>query len=261
MASIDDNLRHWNEEYQWPQEADPWSQLWGGPSSQWFGTLLPRLRSFVPVQTILEIAPGFGRWTQFLRPLCAELILVDVSPKCIEACRQRFAAHRGIEYHVNDGRSLAMVPDRRVDLAFSFDSLVHVEADVLNEYLSQLARKLAPDGVAFIHHSNLAEFVDGESGRLVAGIENPHWRALSVSAKMVQAACSSYGLSCVSQEIVNWGKELTDAITVVALQHSRWARECIVMRNPEFMREATYLASLAQLYDWGRIPAAQDASR
>ena len=33
----------------------------------------------------------------------------------------------GISYFVNDGRSLAMVPERSVDFAFSFDSLVHVD--------------------------------------------------------------------------------------------------------------------------------------
>ena len=95
------------------------------------GTLLPRLKSFVPASTILGIAPGFGRWTQFLRPLCSKLVLVDVSPKCIAACQRRFAGNEGIQYHVNDGQSLAMVADESVDFAFSFDSLVHVEAPVL----------------------------------------------------------------------------------------------------------------------------------
>ena len=51
-----------------------------------------------------------------------------------------------------------MVEDGSVDFAFSFDSLVHAEADVLGAYLGELARKLKPDGVGFIHHSNIGGY-------------------------------------------------------------------------------------------------------
>jgi hypothetical protein len=58
MPTIDDNVRCWNEQYEWAEEGDSWSKAWGGASSQWFGSVLPRLKSFVPAPTILEIAPG-----------------------------------------------------------------------------------------------------------------------------------------------------------------------------------------------------------
>src|SRR5579859_8081721 len=41
---------------------------------------------------------------------------------------------------MNDGTSLAMIEDGTVDLVFSFDSLVHVEADVMDAYLDEIAR-------------------------------------------------------------------------------------------------------------------------
>ena len=253
MPTIEQNIQAWNSQYEWPEQGDEWSQTWGGVASQWFGTILSRVKSFVPAHTILEIAPGFGRWTQFLRPLCTELILVDISEKCIEACKQRFAAYQGISYHVNDGCSLAMVADRSIDFAFSFDSLVHAEAEVLVAYFAQLALKLQPDGIVFIHHSNLGEYVDRATGQLPPGIENPHWRALSVSAETVREACDRNGLTCISQELINWGgNELNDAFTVATRQNSCWTGQSIVMRNTEFMREAEYVARLAQLYDWGR---------
>jgi SAM-dependent methyltransferase len=248
MASIEENLKHWNEDNEWQAGGDIWSQVWGGVASQWYGTILPRIRSYVPASTILEIAPGFGRWTGFLLPLCRHLVVVDLSPKCIEACRRRFADYSSIEYHVNDGRLLEDVRDESIDFAFSFDSLVHVEIDVLIDYFAQLARKLTPNGVAFMHHSNVGEFVDRESGQLPQQIDNRPWRAMSVSAEAVRLECSAHGLCCLSQEIVTWGKDLIDAITVVAPPGSRWARDCVVMRNTEFMREAAYAASLAQLY-------------
>ena len=82
-------------------------------------------------ESMLEIAPGYGRWTAFLKDLCSRLPLVDLSPKCIEACRERFGESDDIAYHVNDGRSPAMIDEDSIDFAFSFDSLVHVELEVL----------------------------------------------------------------------------------------------------------------------------------
>src|ERR1043166_6584029 len=142
MPTLQDNLQDWNEWYAWTEEGDEWSREWGGVAPLWFGTLLPRLRSFVPTGTILEIAPGYGRWTQFLTKLATRVVLVDVSPNCIDYCKKRFAEDERIEYYVNDGRSLEMVADDSIDLAFSFDSLVHAEIEVLVAYLAQLAHKL-----------------------------------------------------------------------------------------------------------------------
>jgi SAM-dependent methyltransferase len=254
MPSIDENLQAWNGEYEWSELGDEWSQAWGGASAQWYGTILPRLHSYLPAGRVLEIAPGFGRWTQYLRPLSDELILVDLSAKCIEACRQRFAGFGAIEYHVNDGESLAMVADGSIDLAFSFDSLVHVEAGVLRAYVAQLARKLRRDGIGFLHHSNLGEFVDPTTGELQPGLENRHWRAQSVSADWMKVTCETYGLTCVSQEIVNWGgPEMNDVFTVFTPTGSRWSGRGEQQRNPEFMREADNVARLARAYDWGRL--------
>lgn len=42
-------------------------RVWGSSQQQWQRALLPRLRAFLPTQTILEIAPGFGRWTEHLK--------------------------------------------------------------------------------------------------------------------------------------------------------------------------------------------------
>jgi SAM-dependent methyltransferase len=259
MPTLDQNIKAWDESYKWIEQGDEWSRAWGGPSAQWFGTILPRLKSFVPAHRILEIAPGYGRWTQFLIPLCDDLILVDISPKCIDVCRERFAGQPQIQYHVNDGRSLSMVDDDSIDLAFTFDSLVHVEADVLREYLDQLSRKLTRDGIAFIHHSNMGEYVDSVTGKLPPTVANRHWRALTVSGQSVQETCRTIGVSCVSQELINWGgSDLNDAITVVARPESRWARPTVTMRNTGFNNEILYVRQVAQLYDWSRL--AREAS-
>ena len=37
-----------------------------------------------------------------------------------------------------------MIQDKSIDFVFSFDSLVHAEAEVIEAYLNQLAMKLQP---------------------------------------------------------------------------------------------------------------------
>src|SRR5450756_847707 len=124
MPSIEKNLAEWNEDYSWEDAGDEWSQPWGNSNAQWFGSIYPRIQGFLPAPTILEIAPGFGRWTEFLLQSCDQLIGGDVAPKCVEACTERFADHPGASFFTNDGHSLPMVADSSVDFAFSFDSLV-----------------------------------------------------------------------------------------------------------------------------------------
>jgi 2-polyprenyl-3-methyl-5-hydroxy-6-metoxy-1,4-benzoquinol methylase len=158
----------------------------------------------VPAGTVLEIGPGFGRWTQYLRRLCDHLILVDLSARCIEACRARFADDPHIDYFANDGESLAMIPDRSIDFLFSFDSLVHVEADALGAYLAQAARKLKPGGTGFVHHSNLGAFVHPKTGEVRRFVTQRNWRAQSMSAGVFRRLCDDAGLACRSQEMINW---------------------------------------------------------
>jgi ubiquinone/menaquinone biosynthesis C-methylase UbiE len=245
VASIKDNLRQWNDKYHWRQQGDEWSEAWGGSEAQWHGTILPRIHAFVPAATILEIAPGFGRWSSYVKRWCTSLVLVDLSERCIEACRQRFKSDSHITYHVNDGRSLDSVDDSSVDFVFSFDSLVHAELDVIESYVREIARAMKPEGVAFIHHSNFGAFVED---RLPIP-ENPHHRAQSVSARNVRACCEASHLQCVTQEIVNWGStDLTDVFSVLTPVDSRWARSTCVFRNEEFMREAALVKALAPLY-------------
>ncbi|MBA2524584.1 MAG: class I SAM-dependent methyltransferase, partial [Pyrinomonadaceae bacterium] len=139
MGTISENQKVWTNRT-WRQQGDDWSRGWAGTELLWWGTILPRIHAFAPTESILEIAPGFGRFTQHLKDLCHHLTVVDLTEKCIEACEQRFASCSHITYYVNDGKSLDMIADQSIDFVFSYDSLVHVEADVIEAYLSQLAR-------------------------------------------------------------------------------------------------------------------------
>src|SRR5215212_583193 len=90
MPDVEANQRQWDGDYAWPQGGDEWSAGWGGPDAQWHFTLRPRLRRFLPASTILEIAPGYGRWTTYLLESCERYVGVDLSAQSVEACRRRF---------------------------------------------------------------------------------------------------------------------------------------------------------------------------
>ncbi len=262
MPTIEDNKTTWDGKYNWTNRGDEWSASWGGPFMQWYGTIFPRIKSHVPTNSILEIACGYGRWTQYLKDLCKHLTVIDLSEECIQACKQRFFEFSHIEYHVNDGKSLDMIPDSSVDFVFSFDSLVHTNEFVIEAYLSQLPRILEKDGVVFIHHSNLGEYytryskirripkIEGLLTRLGL-LENLHWRDFSVDAKKVEALTEKHGLRCISQEIILWGTKKTfiDCISTIVRNNSSVVRTNRVLRNAKFMQEADNLLQLSQLYN------------
>jgi SAM-dependent methyltransferase len=267
MPTVEENIATW-EAYDWPKGGDEWSWEWGGPHAQWNCSLLPRIYRWLPAGTILEIAPGFGRWTQYLKDCAEHLIIVDLSEKCIAACRERFAEATNISFHVNDGRTLGMIRDGTVDFAVSFDSLVHVEVDAIESYIAELSRVLTHDGVAFLHHSNLGahlkelelgrrtaklpgrlQFVSGWLERTGRSTRNLHVRAKSVSADLVAELCNRHGLQCVAQEVVNWGGPiLHDCFTAITPVGSRWSQSRKGMLNPDFMAEVARIAGRERLY-------------
>lgn len=155
--SIEINKTIWNETYDWKDNGEEWNGQaikCGLPYEEWKKSVIQRL--IVPnvgnESTILEIGPGHGRWSRYLAKYAASLILVDLSPKCIEFCRSLFTQRHNLRYLVNDGRSLAGVEDASVDFIWSFDTFVHMEKQVIGSYLGEIFRVLKPDGRAVIHH-------------------------------------------------------------------------------------------------------------
>jgi SAM-dependent methyltransferase len=235
--------------YDWKEAGEEWSAPWGSSDAQWTGTIFPRIRTFLPTGTILEIAPGFGRWTHYLKDYCEELWAVDKSSQCIEACRQRFAANSHVHCHLNDGRSLSMIPDASIDFVFSFDSFVHPNRDVIEAYLRELGTKMKIGGKGFIHLSNFGEYIDTPRERLPEALAKPliklrildwaHHRNPGMSADLFRALCAQHGLHCISQELVNWrGRRLIDCLSLFVRSDSAPQEPTRIIRNPNFMREA-----------------------
>jgi ubiquinone/menaquinone biosynthesis C-methylase UbiE len=249
MASIKENYDVFAVEYTWPERGDEWSKPWGGTRYLWSITILPRIQPFVPSKNILEIAPGFGRCTQFLKELCDNLIVVDISEKCIQACRERFHDSKNIEYYTNDGKSLDMIPDRSINFIFSWDSLVHADKSVMEAYIRQFSRILKPGGSGFIHHSNLAEHIDKKTGKLT--YENQHFRDETMESSLFLKYSDESGLNCFLQEKINWrGNFLNDCLSVFTLTNDISRIQTQVIENYNFMEEAKIAKYLSDTYSF-----------
>jgi SAM-dependent methyltransferase len=238
---------YWNNRYDWSDEGDEWSSVWGGTPQMWWGAIYPRVHAFLPAPSVLEIAPGYGRCSEYLALLAGHLVLVDIASACIDACRDRFAEYDHVEYHVNDGKSLAMVGDASIDVVFSYDSLVHAPNDTLDAYIGQLPRILKPDGIAFLHHSNLGAY-QTEGGPSTH--DDLNGRDKGASAEHVREVAIATGLSCFSQELIKWGGDdrYSDAISAITPAGSAWDRDLQVVENPDFMAQGSAQAVLADLY-------------
>jgi SAM-dependent methyltransferase len=248
MASIEQNRTNWDDPSSWERDGDNWSDTWGSTRMLWFGTVLPRIASWLPAGRLLEIACGHGRITEFLLDDCEHYTGIDLAPSCIEHCRQRFAGRSSAEFHETDGKTIPGVEDESVDFALSWDSLVHADIEAMTGYVEQLARKLRPGGAAFLHHSNLAEFCD-ESGKPT--VDNPHWRDATTSARAVRELCSANGLLCRSQELVQWNTTVhTDSFTVLSRPETGATSECetTVVAHPDMGAEIAHFRTLDRLY-------------
>jgi SAM-dependent methyltransferase len=235
--------------YDWKDAGEEWSAPWGTSEAQWLGSILPRIRDWLPVETILEVAPGFGRWTHYLKDYCEELWIVDPAADCIDACRRRFTADRHVKCYVNNGVSLPMIPTDSVDFVFSFDSFVHLDRQVVEAYLRELGTKLKVGGGGFIHHSNLGQYPSWLRERLPPALtkslikmkilDRQHRRNPSMSADLFRDLCARHGLHCISQELINWrGRRLIDCLSLFTRRDPANEESTRIIRNPNFMREA-----------------------
>ena len=210
--SIASNLKEWDRDHDWSEDGDEWkgqALLCGVPYETWKQSLIDSL--IVPNatgKTVLEIGPGHGRWSASIVQVAKRVLLVDLSSNCIAYCQSRFP---GVECHVNDGGHLPADLSSQVDFVWSYDSFVHMDAEVIKSYFQELARVLKPGGRAIIHHANrrflrLAFLRNwGRGGRkayrwLSQGwsTEGDGWRS-NVSAAMIARLAREAGLNVEDQ--------------------------------------------------------------
>jgi len=161
--SSQDNRAVWSA-WDWSRGGDEWNDV--DEPEQWKAALVDKvlLPHLGDARAVLEIGPGAGRWSEILQPRVQRLVLVDITDRTLELCRERLQDPPNVEYVLSEGASFPEVQDGSIDWVWSFDVFVHIAPLDVASYLDEIARVLRPGGTALIHHS----------GRLV---RFPGWRS------------------------------------------------------------------------------------
>ncbi len=210
-----------------------------GPTTTGVGCCYPRLREFLPAGTILEIAPGLWALDALPRP--------PLRPPD----RRRSGGHSAwrpaasalptsphASFHKNDGMSLDVVPDGRGGLRVQL-RLARSLRERRRRVIRASARRASSsaDGVAFIHHSNLAAY-RGPRDRGAAVSARADGAASRVSAELFEQLCREAGLLCIGQELLQWREKdpwFRDCFSMLTRPGSRFARENRVQRESRLL--------------------------
>jgi ubiquinone/menaquinone biosynthesis C-methylase UbiE len=186
--SVRRNYQLW-QTWNWESLGEEWTV-----SEQWKAALIDDvlLKYIRPEvgETVLEIGPGGGRWTETLQRVSPRLVIVDVSDKCIELCKKRFMQCMNLECFVNNGTDLGFVADCSISYIWSFDVFVHISPPDIETYLVEFGRVLRHGGRGVIHHAN--------GGTLHGG-----WRS-RMTAELFAQMLQRHGLTLVTQ-FDSWG--------------------------------------------------------
>lgn len=207
-SQINNNIeeqKFWGNSKVWEKDGEEWSVFFGGTEKLWDGFIYPKISAYVK-DSILEIAPGHGRMTSLLMNYSSKLYIVDVNKSCIDFCKHRFCSKDNIYYFTNDGLSLDFIEDGSIDFVFSWDSFVHMQKFVIENYLEGISKKLRYGGVGAIHHSFLM------GGNDEFSFQNKQGRS-NFTPNLFKEMCCQYSLEIIEQDIFKFN-ELHDVLSI-----------------------------------------------
>lgn len=128
-----------NRYHRWYCRSDRWAK-------RLQGTILPGVLSGVDLgEKVLEIGPGPGVSTDWLRQRVPHVTAIEIDPRLAEALKQRM---NGANVTVVEGDASDMpFEDARFDSVLSFTMLHHVPHAVQDRLFAEAARVLRPGGV------------------------------------------------------------------------------------------------------------------
>src|ERR1700730_7017465 len=103
-------------------------------------------------QCAVEIGPGGGRWTRYLRGF-RKLYVVDYYPELLAEVRRNVKGPN-LVFVRNNGTDFPGIDDNYVDYLFSFGTFVHLDAHIVEAYLSNMRRILKAGANVVIHYSD-----------------------------------------------------------------------------------------------------------
>jgi len=106
--------------------------------------------------TMLDLGVGAGRTTGFFAPLCQRYRAIDIAPRMVAACRERFGGLAHCEFHVADAADLAEIDDAMFDIVlFSFNGLDCLDYAAREKCLRAVRMRLRSGGLFLFSAHNL----------------------------------------------------------------------------------------------------------
>lgn len=187
--TVTQNRYLWDN-YDWSKNGEEWSNetVFG---EKWKPMLINEimLKHIKKGSTILEIGPGAGRWTETLQTLSKKLILVDISPTCLNICKSRFKNKNNIEYHLIEKR-LNFIDDNVIDYIWSYDVFVHINPTDVDRYIADFSRILKPGGLSIIHHA----------GTYQDGADTTKGFRAHMTAELFSKLVAKHGMKMIEQD-------------------------------------------------------------
>lgn len=199
--NIETNLKWWNDDHRWDLDGDEWTgqaAMCDVSYPVWKASLVDNLiRPYVnPSAHVIEIAPGHGRWSEYIIPASGFVTLVDLSPNCLSFCRKRFSQYQNVDYYLTTGTSLPQYCHDHIDFIWSYNSFVHMAPVVIRAYMQGFSQVLRAGGLAIIHHANIHD--------LTPHVQNNHPGLRSaVNAEMIRDFAAEMNLT-ISSQLCYW---------------------------------------------------------
>jgi SAM-dependent methyltransferase len=136
----------------------------------------------------VEVGCGFGRMTGALAERFDRVVALDVSPLMLELARENVPAGN-VEFQLVSGTALEPVEDGTADVLLCYLVLQHLPArKVVESYLAEFGRVLAPGGQAFVQLPVLDDGWRARAFRRARGLAVP----LSAAARREVARRPAY---------------------------------------------------------------------
>lgn len=201
--NIEEQKNVWGNPNNWTNDGHEWSIYFGTTDNLW-NIIYPKFEKYLNGE-VLEIAPGYGRITNYLLEKTNNLSVIDLNENCIEKCKEKFG-NKIKSYIVNDGKSLNF-NNETFDFIFSYDSFVHMTEDVIECYIKEIYRTLKPNSYAFIHHSFFSGGSSEATTKNIAGRSN-------MTPILFKNLVEKYNMKVISQENFKVSENTNDTITI-----------------------------------------------
>ena len=99
-------------------------------------------------ETFLELGCGVGRILRAALNSYGKVIGVDVSAEAVARARTLLGEQPGLSLFCGNGLDISMVADASVNVLASFAAISSIPTDIVANYLREMHRVLAPDGIA-----------------------------------------------------------------------------------------------------------------